>query len=180
MNQNHKIKKRKRKSISKKNKLNIINKDNYLYYIFFILLVVVVILGVLVYKAKQKDYMTHADLSIPLYLENHVDELDIDLKELVKKGKYSIKLRNYKGGDINKYELSYQILVENNSKCNIIVNKDDDDHNLMADNKLTRIEDVSLKATEKDEVIYHFVVDDNKGVKNGDKLHIEIKSLEKK
>lgn len=168
---NKNTKKNKKKTI----KQIIFNKENYLIYAFIALIIIVIILSILVYQASNKK-PDKANLSIPVYQEGLSEEFDINLKKLSHKKYYSVKVRNDRNGKVNDKELPYEIIVVNNTKSKIKITKDEDDNNLMIDQKSTKIEGVKLKANEKDEDIYYFSVTDKKKIKEDDKIYVEIRS----
>lgn len=168
---NKNTKKNKKKTI----KQIIFNKENYLIYAFIALIIIVIILSILVYQASNKK-PDKANLSIPVYQEGLSEEFDINLKKLSHKKYYSVKVRNDRNGKVNDKELPYEIIVVNNTKSKIKITKDEDDNNLMIDQKSTKIEGVKLKANEKDEDIYYFSVTDKEKIKEDDKIYVEIRS----
>ena len=143
--------------------------------IFIILAIFVCILGCLVISKRNKDrVIDKTNIVIPILELNTKDTIEIDAYGLTKERFYIIKVTNYYGKKLLEEDLEYTIDVENDTKATIKLTKNDDETNLIKNNKKTFITGQELLKNKKQEDYYYLSIVHDGGVTKKDVIKITL------
>jgi hypothetical protein len=165
----------KNKKKKKKNKDDLLKSVKTLTVVFVMLLVLVIFLLVLcIIKYKESQENKFANMVIPVYELDTNYEFNINAKTLSEVNEYVFKIVNYKKNDINKEEIPYKIEITNNTNSTIKVTKDDNNKNLMKNQKETIIEEKPLIKDKKQGIYYHIKITKSRDLTKEDLIYIKI------
>lgn len=144
--------------------------------IFIILLIFTLILGVKVIKAR-KNYKEHlkANIVVPVLGTGVNNEISVDISNMKKDEtrEYVFKVTNTKNKNINKEEVSYNLVFGNLENIDVQVYKNNEKENLLTSDK---IEGLSLKKDETQTDTYKVEIKAKKKIKDKELLKIAIAS----
>ena len=162
--------------VTKEKKLDykkVVSNEKFLLGIFILLAILVCILGCFVIKNMNSNrVIDKTNVVLPIIEENTKDTLEIDAYGLTKERFYVIKVTNYRDKNINEEEFEYSIDIENDTKATIKVTKNDDDTNLIKNNKKTVITGQKLGKGEKQDDYYYVSIVHDGGVVQKDTIKI--------
>ena len=145
--------------------------------IFILLAIVVCIVGCFVVKEKNNTrVIDNTDLILPILEVDKKKTLKLDAFELITDRYYVIKVTNYRDEKLINEDLKYSIDIENDTKATIKLTKNDDQTNLIKNNKKTVITGQELLKEKKQEDVYYLSVVHDAGVIKGDKIKITFES----
>jgi hypothetical protein len=151
----------------------VVANEKFLLGVFVLLAVFVCILGCFVIKEMNGNrVIDKTNVVLPIVEENTNNALEIDAYGLTKERFYVIKVTNYHEKDINKDELEYTIDIENETKATIKVTKNDDETNLIKNNKKTVITGQKLGKDKKQDDYYYVSIVHDGGVVQNDTIKI--------
>lgn len=167
----------KKKVVKKKDKKldykKIIANEKFLLGVFILLAIFVCILGCLVIKERNNTrVIDKTNIVLPIVEENATNTLEIDAYGLTKERFYIIKVTNYLDKKVNDEEFEYTIDVENETKATIKITKNEDETNLIKNNKKTVITGQKLGKDDKQEDYYYVSIVHDGGVVKNDKIKI--------
>lgn len=167
----------KKKVTRKKEEKKILTTDNILLIVFGILLITVFVLAAMVFnKSRENKDKVNANLVVPIFEINAEESISLTTALLAKEDEYVLKVTNYKNDKVIAEKVNYSVIFENDSKAVIKVTRNNDEENLIKDQKKTVIENQKLKKNEREEVYYHISVTKTDGIKKDDKVNIKIAS----
>lgn len=162
-----------KKSEKKLDYKKVVTTEKFLLGIFILLAVFVCILGCFVIKEMNSNrVIDKTNVVLPIVEENTNNTLEIDAYGLTKERFYVIKVTNYHDKDINKDDFEYSIDIENDTKATIKVTKNEDETNLIKNNKKTVITGQKLGKDKKQEDYYYVSIVHDGGVVKDDKIKI--------
>lgn len=151
----------------------VVTNEKFLLGVFVLLAVFVCILGCFVIKEMNGNrVIDKTNVVLPIVEENTNNALEIDAYGLTKERFYVIKVTNYHNKEINKDELEYTIDIENETKATIKVTKNDDETNLIKNNKKTVITGQKLGKDKKQDDYYYVSIVHDGGVVQNDTIKI--------
>lgn len=151
----------------------VVTNEKFLLGVFILLAIFVCILGCLVIRETNKTrVIDKTNIVLPMIEENAKNTVKIDAFGLTKERFYVIKVTNYRDKLINKEEIKYTIDVENDTKATIKVTKNEDETNLIKNNKKTVITGQELTKGKKQEDYYYVSIVHDGGVVKGDTIKI--------
>ena len=151
----------------------VVTNEKFLLGVFILLAIFVCILGCLVIRETNKTrVIDKTNIVLPMIEENAKNTVKIDAFGLTKERFYVIKVTNYRDKLINKEEIKYTIDVENDTKATIKVTKNEDETNLIKNNKKTVITGQELIKGKKQEDYYYVSIVHDGGVVKGDTIKI--------
>ena len=151
----------------------VVTNEKFLLGVFILLAIFVCILGCLVIRETNKTrVIDKTNIVLPMIEENAKNTVKIDAFGLTKERFYVIKVNNYRDKLINKEEIKYTIDVENDTKATIKVTKNEDETNLIKNNKKTVITGQELIKGKKQEDYYYVSIVHDGGVVKGDTIKI--------
>ena len=169
----NKVVKKEKNNKKKIDYAKVVTNEKFLLSVFILLAVIVCILGCLVIKHKNNTrVIDKTNVVIPIIEENTTNSIQIDAFGLTKERFYVIKVTNYRDKNINKEEFKYTINVENDTKATIKVTKNDDETNLIKNNKKTVVTGQELIKDKKQEDYYYVSVVHDGGVVKNDFIKI--------
>ena len=162
-----------KKSEKKLDYKKVVTTEKFLLGIFVLLAVFVCILGCFVIKEMNGNrVIDKTNVVLPIVEENTNNTLEIDAYGLTKERFYVIKVTNYHDKNINKDDFEYSIDIENDTKATIKVTKNEDETNLIKNNKKTVITGQKLGKDKKQEDYYYVSIVHDGGVVKDDKIKI--------
>ena len=162
-----------KKSEKKLDYKKVVTTEKFLLGIFVLLAVFVCILGCFVIKEMNSNrVIDKTNVVLPIVEENTNNTLEIDAYGLTKERFYVIKVTNYHDKDINKDDFEYSIDIENDTKATIKVTKNEDESNLIKNNKKTVITGQKLGKDKKQEDYYYVSIVHDGGVVKDDLIKI--------
>lgn len=151
----------------------VVTNEKLLLAVFILLAIVVCILGCFVIKERNNSrVIDKTNVVLSMVEENTKNTLQIDAFGLTKERYYVIKVTNYRGKDINEEEFEYSIDIENETKATIKITKNEDETNLIKDNKKTFISGQKLGKDKKQEDYYYVSIVHDGGVVKDDFIKI--------
>lgn len=151
----------------------VVTNEKFLLGVFILLAIFVCILGCLVIRETNKTrVIDKTNMVLPMVEENAKNTVKIDAFGLTKERFYVIKVTNYRDKLINKEEIKYTLDVENDTKATIKVTKNEDETNLIKNNKKTVITGQELIKGKKQEDYYYVSIVHDGGVVKGDMIEI--------
>lgn len=168
------------KNSKKTNKLNLKKldkQDKALLVTLALLVVLVVTLAVVALNLKNTVSKEKANIVIPILEAKTQNEIGVDLSGMSvgETKEYIFKVSNYKGKDVNKKELTYDILITPSESATIELYKNDSKKDLVAENDY-ELEDNKLSKKKKTEDEYHMIIKTTKKPEKKDKIAIKINS----
>ncbi len=171
--------KKKRKN-NKKNKINIMPRDPMEVILLVVLIIMIIVTATLGYKVyeRKKSHVNviKSSIVVPLLGKDTNNQISIDISNM-KKGdtkKYSFKVSNSKDNNINSEEVLYalQLELEDNSSVDIELYKNNEDKNILPENKI--VIDNKLAANEEQTDTYLVKIKANKRTKDKDLITVNI------
>lgn len=151
--------------------------ERFLLGIFILLAIIVCILGCFVIKEKNSSrVIDNTDIVLPILDLGVKNTLKIDTFELTTDRFYVIKVTNYRDKDLIKEDLEYSVDIENETKATIKLTKNDDETNLIKNNKKTVITGQKLLKDKRQADVYYLSIVHDGGVIKGDKIKITFNS----
>lgn len=168
-------KKKKPTNKKKNNKTKKIDKVDILLLGIMLLLAIFIIYLIVVLVNKSKEIENKdASIVIPIIELNKNYNLDVELNDLKVGEEYIFKVTNFIQDSINKKEISYNIEVENKSKANFSIYKNEYKKDLYSKEENFMIENNKLKAKEKQTDIYILKLKDKNNINKESKILINI------
>lgn len=165
-----------KKEKSKKSPKKVTNQEKALLIVFFLLCLLVI--GLLIAVIRIKNQGTNkANVLIPVLKESMESEIGVDLSSLKasEEKEYVFKIANYKGSEVNKQEIKYDINITPSESATIELYKNNSKTNLLADNNYKLLDNVLMK-NKKTEDEYHLLIKMKSKPINNDKITIIISS----
>lgn len=151
----------------------VVSNEKFLLGVLILLAILVCVLGCLVIKQKNNTrVIDKTNVVLPMIEENATNTIQIDAFGLTKERYYVIKVTNYRDKKINEEELKYSIDIENDTKATIKVTKNDDETNLIKNNKKTVVTGQELGKDKKQEDYYYVSIVHDGGVVKDDLIKI--------
>ena len=128
-----------------------------LYIIFILLLILVLILGIVIITLnKQNNDNQKVDMVVPILDKKSNAEFNISTDEnKSNKIYYTFKITNYRGKDINKKEINYNIKFDYNDNIKLKLYKNTKKEKLI--NNETN--NINLRSNKKEEQLYKLEID---------------------
>lgn len=153
-----------------KNKINkkSIDKTSIILLMVFIALCVLVcvLFGLVLHKNKEMSKNPTASIVIPVIKKDNKMTFSLDLYSMKENEEYYFKVTNYRGDNVNDFDINYSIYVKNDTDAKIeLYRVGNEKVNLMDNSVDNEIKDLKLYKNEKEDIYFKVVVSNLKNVK---------------
>lgn len=163
---------------NKKNKKGIDKTSIVLLMVFIALCVLVCVLfGLVLHKKKEMSKNPTASIVIPVIKKDNKMTFSLDLYSMKENEEYYFKVTNYRGDNVNDFDINYSIYVKNDTDAKIeLYRVGNEKVNLMDNSVDNEIKDLKLYKNEKEDIYFKVVVSNLKNVKKKELASIMILS----
>ena len=165
----------KNKNSKKKN----IDKTSVILLIVFITLCVTVciLFGLVLHKNKEMSKNPTASIVIPVIKKDNKMTFSLDLYSMKEKEEYIFKVTNYRGNNVNDFDINYSIYIKNDTDAKLeLYRVGNEKVNLMDNIVDNEIKGFKLYKNEKEDIYFKVVVSNLKNVKKKELASIMILS----
>ena len=165
----------KNKNSKKKN----IDKTSVILLIVFITLCVTVciLFGLVLHKNKEMSKNPTASIVIPVIKKDNKMTFSLDLYSMKEKEEYIFKVTNYRGDNVNDFDINYSIYIKNDTDAKLeLYRVGNEKVNLMDNIVDNEIKGFKLYKNEKEDIYFKVVVSNLKNVKKKELASIMILS----
>lgn len=169
----------KEKSNIKNSKKKNIDKTSVILLIVFITLCVTVciLFGLVLHKNKEMSKNPTASIVIPVIKKDNKMTFSLDLYSMKEKEEYIFKVTNYRGDNVNDFDINYSIYIKNDTDAKLeLYRVGNEKVNLMDNIVDNEIKGFKLYKNEKEDIYFKVVVSNLKNVKKKELASIMILS----
>lgn len=169
----------KEKSNIKNSKKKNIDKTSVILLIVFITLCVTVciLFGLVLHKNKEMSKNPTASIVIPVIKKDNKMTFSLDLYSMKEKEEYIFKVTNYRGNNVNDFDINYSIYIKNDTDAKLeLYRVGNEKVNLMDNIVDNEIKGFKLYKNEKEDIYFKVVVSNLKNVKKKELASIMILS----
>lgn len=165
-------------NIKNKNSKNIDKTSVILLIVFITLCVTVCILfGLVLHKNKEMSKNPTASIVIPVIKKDNKMTFSLDLYSMKEKEEYIFKVTNYRGDNVNDFDINYSIYIKNDTDAKLeLYRVGNEKVNLMDNIVDNEIKGFKLYKNEKEDIYFKVVVSNLKNVKKKELASIMILS----
>lgn len=167
------------KSNIKNSKKKNIDKTSVILLIVFITLCVTVciLFGLVLHKNKEMSKNPTASIVIPVIKKDNKMTFSLDLYSMKEKEEYIFKVTNYRGNNVNDFDINYSIYIKNDTDAKLeLYRVGNEKVNLMDNIVDNEIKGFKLYKNEKEDIYFKVVVSNLKNVKKKELASIMILS----